>query len=229
MRPNAQADQFSAALAACRGNPECGYGLEFGDRGVQQAITLGVGGPMEPSIAPIEQPSPRNPGHSKPVAQSGKPELPGKLRLWGNSEPTTPFAGFQFSIRGHVSGKYWGKQRNLGSQFSLQTNLPGSQLFPLQRRCVPEYSDLTQPAERHGINTVTEVGPQQLYLFAKRVLRQRTEPTHRAADYLGTETRAGAAAEYRRRSESARVISNLTTAQLPAGDLEAIGRPPTQS
>jgi len=93
----------------------------------------------------------------------------------------------------------------LGSQFSLQTNLPGSQLFSAPGADVfQSIQDLiTSLQSGTGINTaVTEVGAANNYISSQSVfLRQRTEPTHRAADLPGHRNhRAGAAAEYRRRS-----------------------------
>ncbi|MGA8837763.1 MAG: flagellar hook-associated protein FlgL [Candidatus Sulfotelmatobacter sp.] len=229
----AQADQFQRSIGSVQGEIQnADSALSSVTTALQQAITLGVEGANgtvnstdRAAIATQIQ------GIQSQLLSLANLSYQGNYVFGGTANQTTPYVLDSSSPSGVTyQGNAGVNSVTLGSQFSLQTNLPGSQLFSAPSADVfQSIQDLiTSLQSGTGINTaVTEVGAANDYISSQSVfygnaLNQLTAQQ----TYLGTETTQLAQQENTEGGANLpAVISNLTTAQTSLqATLEAIGQ-----
>jgi flagellar hook-associated protein 3 FlgL len=229
----AQADQFQRSIGSVQGEIQnADTALSSVTAALQQAITLGVEGANgtvnsadRAAIATQIQ------GIQSQLLSLANLSYQGNYVFGGTANQTTPYVLDSSSPSGVTyQGNTGVNSVTLGSQFSLQTNLPGSQLFSAPGADVfQSIQDLiTSLQSGTGINTaVTEVGAANNYISSQSVfygnaLNQLTAQQ----TYLGTETTELAQQQNTEGGANLPdVISNLTTAQTSLqATLEAIGQ-----
>jgi flagellar hook-associated protein 3 FlgL len=228
-----QADQFQRSIGSVQGEIQnADSALSSVTAALQQAITLGVEGANgtvnstdRAAIATQIQ------GIQSQLLSLANLSYQGNYVFGGTANQTTPYVLDSSSPSGVTyQGNAGVNSVTLGSQFSLQTNLPGSQLFSAPSADVfQSIQDLiTSLQSGTGINTaVTEVGAANNYVSSQSVfygnaLNQLTAQQ----TYLGTETTQLAQQQNTEGgADLTAVISNLTTAQTSLqATLEAIGQ-----
>jgi flagellar hook-associated protein 3 FlgL len=229
----AQADQFQRSIGSVQGEIQnADSALSSVTSALQQAITLGVEGANgtvnsadRTAIATQIQ------GIQSQLLSLANLSYQGNYVFGGTANQTTPYVLDSGSPSGVTyQGNTGVNSVTLGSQFSLQTNLPGSQLFSAPSADVfQSIQDLiTSLQSGTGIDTaVTEVGAANDYISSQSVfygnaLNQLTAQQ----TYLGTETTQLAQQQNTEGGANLpAVISNLTTAQTSLqATLEAIGQ-----
>jgi flagellar hook-associated protein 3 FlgL len=229
----AQADQFQRSIGSVQGEIQnADTALSSVTAALQQAITLGVEGANgtvnsgdRAAIATQIQ------GIQSQLLSLANLSYQGNYVFGGTANQTTPYVLDSSSPSGVTyQGNTGVNSVTLGSQFSLQTNLPGSQLFSAAGGDVfQSIQDLiTSLQSGTGISTaVTEVGAASNYISSQSVfygnaLNQLTAQQ----TYLGTETTQLAQQQNTEGGANLPdVISNLTTAQTSLqATLEAIGQ-----
>jgi len=228
-----QADQFQRSIGSIQGEIQnADAALSSVTAALQQAISLGVEGANgtvnsadRAALATQVQ------GIQSQLLSLANLSYQGNYVFAGTATQTTPYVLDPSSSSGVTyQGNSGVNSLTLGSQFSLQTNLPGSQLFSASGNDMfQSIQDLiTSLQSGIGISTaVTEVGAANNYISAQSVfygnaLNQLTAQQ----TYLGTETTQLAQQQNTiGGADLTAVISNLTTAQTSLqATLEAIGQ-----
>lgn len=228
-----QADQFQRSIGSVQGEMQnADAALNSVTAALQQAVTLGVEGANgtvnsadRAALATQVQ------GIQSQLLSLANLSYQGNYVFGGTANQTTPYVLDSSSPSGVTyQGNTGVNSVTLGSQFSLQTNLPGSQLFSASGNDMfQSIQDLiTSLQSGTGISAaVTEVGNASNYIAAQSVfygnaLNQLTAQQ----TYLGTETTQLAQQQNTiGGADLTSVISNLTTAQTSLqATLEAIGQ-----
>ncbi|MFZ0774296.1 MAG: flagellar hook-associated protein FlgL [Candidatus Sulfotelmatobacter sp.] len=229
----AQADQFQRSIGSIQGEVQnADAALNSVTTALQQAISLGVEGANgtvnsadRAALATQVQ------GIQSQLLNLANLSYQGNYVFAGTANQTTPYVLDPSSSSGVTYQGNSGVNRvTLGSQFSLQTNLPGSQLFSAAGTDMfQSIQDLITSLESGtGIGTaVTEVSAANNYISAQsafygNALNQLTGQQ----TYLGTEaTQLAQQQNTLGGVDLTAVISNLTTGQTSLqATLEAIGQ-----
>jgi flagellar hook-associated protein 3 FlgL len=228
-----QADQFQRSIGSIQGEIQnADSALNSVTTALQQAITLGVEGANgtvnsadRAAIATQIQ------GIQSQLLSLANLSYQGNYVFAGTANQTTPYVLDSSSTSGVTyQGNSGVNSVTLGSQFSLQTNVPGSQLFSASGNDMfQSIQDLiTSLQSGTGIGAaVTEVGTANSYISTQRVfygnaLNQLTAQQ----TYLSTETTQLAQQQNTvGGADLTVVISNLTTAQTSLqATFEAVGQ-----
>jgi flagellar hook-associated protein 3 FlgL len=228
-----QVDQFERSLGSIQGEMQSADAtLSSVTSALQQAISLGVEGATgtvnsadRAAIAVQVQ------GIQSQLLSLANLSYQGNYVFGGTNNQTVPYVLDSNSPSGVTyQGNTGVNSVTLGSQFSLQTNLPGSQLFSASGNDVfQSIQDLiTSLQSGNGIGAaVTEIGTASNYIEAQSVfygnaLNQLTAQQ----TYLGSETTELAQQQNTLgAADLPNVISNLTSAQTSLqATLEAIGQ-----
>src|SRR5271170_1448004 len=228
-----QADQFQRSISSIQGEIQnADSALNSVTAALQQAISLGVeGGNGTVNSSDRAALASQVQGIQNQLLSLANLTYQGNYVFAGTATQTTPYVLDPNSPSGVTyAGNSGVNSLTLGSQFSLQTNLPGSQLFSASGNDMfQSIQDLiTSLQSGIGISTaVTEVGAANNYISAQSVfygnaLNQLTAQQ----TYLGTETTQLAQQQNTiGGADLTAVISNLTTAQTSLqATLEAIGQ-----
>jgi flagellar hook-associated protein 3 FlgL len=228
-----QADQFERSVGNIQGEMQSADStLNSVTSALQQAISLGVEGATgtvnsadRAALATQVQ------GIQSQLLSLANLSYQGNYVFGGTATQTVPYVLDSNSPSGVTyQGNSGVNTVTLGSQFSLQTNLPGSQLFSASGSSVfQSIQDLiTGLQSGNGIGAaVTEVGTASNYLDEQKVFYGNSLNQLSAQQtYLSTET---VQLSQQQNTEGAadltNVISNLTTAQTSLqATLEAIGQ-----
>jgi flagellar hook-associated protein 3 FlgL len=233
---SSQADQFQRSIGSIQGEIQnADAALNAVTTSLQQAISLGVEGANgtvnsadRAAIATQVQ------GIQSQLLSLANLSYQGNFVFGGTANQTTPYVLDSSSPSGVTyQGNAGVNSVTLGTQFSLQTNLPGSQLFSASaNNMFQSIQDLiTSLQSGTGITTaVTEVGSASNYIDSQRVfygnaLNQLTTQQ----TYLSTETTQLSQEQNTiGGADLTAVISNLTTSQTSLqATLEAIGQTST--
>lgn len=228
-----QADQFQRSIGSIQGEIQnADSALNSVTTALQQAISLGVEGANGTLNSSDRQAlATQVQGIQSQLLSLANLSFQGNYVFAGTANQTTPYVLDSTSPSGVTyQGNSGVNSVTLGSQFSLQTNLPGSQLFSATGSDMfQSIQDLiTSLQSGTGIGqAVTEVGAANNYISSQSVfygnaLNQLTAQQ----TYLGTETTQLAQQENTiGGADLTAVISNLTTAQTSLqATLEAIGQ-----
>jgi flagellar hook-associated protein 3 FlgL len=233
---SSQADQFQRSIGSIQGEIQnADAALSAVTTSLQQAISLGVEGANgtvnsadRAAIATQVQ------GIQSQLLSLANLSYQGNFVFGGTANQTTPYVLDSSSPSGVTyQGNSGVNSVTLGTQFSLQTNLPGSQLFSASAsNMFQSIQDLiTSLQSGTGITTaVTEVGSASNYIDSQRVfygnaLNQLTTQQ----TYLSSETTQLSQEQNTiGGADLTAVISNLTTSQTSLqATLEAIGQTST--
>jgi flagellar hook-associated protein 3 FlgL len=233
---SSQADQFQRSIGSIQGEIQnADAALSAVTTSLQQAISLGVEGANgtvnsadRAAIATQVQ------GIQSQLLSLANLSYQGNFVFGGTANQTTPYVLDSSSPSGVTyQGNSGVNSVTLGTQFSLQTNLPGSQLFSASaNNMFQSIQDLiTSLQSGTGITTaVTEVGSASNYIDSQRVfygnaLNQLTTQQ----TYLSSETTQLSQEQNTiGGADLTAVISNLTTSQTSLqATLEAIGQTST--
>jgi flagellar hook-associated protein 3 FlgL len=228
-----QVDQFERSLGSIQGEMQSADStLNSVTTALQQAITLGVEGANgTENSADREAIATQVQGIQSQLLSLANLTYQGNYVFGGTETQTAPYVLDSNSPSGVTyQGNSGVNKVTLGSQFSLQTNLPGSQLFSSASDSVfQSIQDLiTALQSGNGIGTaVTEVGNASNFInsqsvFYANALNQLTGQQ----TYLSTETTQLAQQENTvGAADLTNVITNLTSAQTSLqATLEAIGQ-----
>lgn len=228
-----QADQFQRSIGSIQGEMQSADStLSSVVSALQQAISLGVEGAngtvnsadREAIVTQVQ-------GIQNQLLSLANLTYQGNYVFAGTASQTTPYVLDPNSTSGVTyQGNSGINSITLGNQFSLQTNVPGSQLFSSSGNDVfQSIQDLiTSLQSGTGIGTaVTEVGDASNYVSAQSVFygnalnqlnSQQTYLSSDTAELAQQQTTVAGA-------DLPAVISNLTTAQTSLqATLEAIGQ-----
>jgi flagellar hook-associated protein 3 FlgL len=233
---SSQADQFQRSIGSIQGEIQnADAALNAVTTSLQQAISLGVEGANgtvnsadRAAIATQVQ------GIQSQLLSLANLSYQGNFVFGGTANQTTPYVLDSSSPSGVTyQGDSGVNSVTLGTQFSLQTNLPGSQLFSASaNNMFQSIQDLiTSLQSGTGISTaVTEVGSASSYIDSQRVFygnalnQLSTQQTYLSSEttQLSQEQNTIGGADL------TAVISNLTTSQTSLqATLEAIGQTST--
>jgi flagellar hook-associated protein 3 FlgL len=228
-----QADQFQRSIGSVQGEIQnADSTLSAVTAALQQAIDLGVEGAngtlnSADRLAVATQVQ----GIQNQLLSLANLSYQGNYVFGGTATLTTPYVLDPNSTSGVTYQGNSGVNRvTLGNQFSLQSNLPGSQLFSVAGNDMfQSIQDLITSLESGtGIGTaVTEVGNASSYISAHSVFYGNAlNQINAQQTYLGSDTAQLAQQQTTvAGADLPNVISNLTTAQTSLqATLEAIGR-----
>ncbi|MGB7602624.1 MAG: hypothetical protein WBM24_20145 [Candidatus Sulfotelmatobacter sp.] len=230
---SSQADQFERSIGSIQGEVQnADSALDAVTTALQQAISLGVEGANGTMNSADRQAlATQVEGIQSQLLSLANLSYQGNYVFAGTANQTTPYVLNARSTSGVTYQGNTGVNRvSLGSQFSLQTNLPGSQLFSQPGSDVfQSIQDLINGLQSGtGIEAaVTEVGAANNYISSQSVFygNALNELTAQQT-YLSTETTQLAQQQNTvGGADLTAVISNLTTAQTSLqATLEAIGQ-----
>lgn len=230
---SSQADQFQRSIGSIQGEIQnADSALDSVTTALQQAISLGVEGANGTMNSADRQAlATQVEGIQSQLLSLANLSYQGNYVFAGTANQTTPYVLNASSASGVTYQGNTGVNRvSLGSQFSLQTNLPGSQLFSQPGSDVfQSIQDLINGLQSGtGIEAaVTEVGAANNYISSQSVFygNALNELTAQQT-YLSTETTQLSQQQNTvGGADLTAVISNLTTAQTSLqATLEAIGQ-----
>ncbi len=230
---SSQADQFERSIGSIQGEIQnADSALDAVTTALQQAISLGVEGANGTMNSADRQAlATQVEGIQSQLLSLANLSYQGNYVFAGTANQTTPYVLNASSTSGVTYQGNTGVNRvSLGSQFSLQTNLPGSQLFSQPGSDVfQSIQDLINGLQSGtGIEAaVTEVGAANNYISSQSVFygNALNELTAQQT-YLSTETTQLSQQQNTvGGADLTAVISNLTTAQTSLqATLEAIGQ-----
>jgi flagellar hook-associated protein 3 FlgL len=230
---SSQADQFERSIGSIQGEIQnADSALDAVTTALQQAISLGVEGANGTMNSSDRQAlATQVEGIQSQLLSLANLSYQGNYVFAGTANQTTPYVLNASSTSGVTYQGNTGVNRvSLGSQFSLQTNLPGSQLFSQPGSDVfQSIQDLINGLQSGtGIEAaVTEVGAANNYISSQSVFygNALNELTAQQT-YLSTETTELSQQQNTvGGADLTAVISNLTTAQTSLqATLEAIGQ-----
>lgn len=230
---SSQADQFERSIGSIQGEIQnADSALDAVTTALQQAISLGVEGANGTmNNADRQALATQVEGIQSQLLSLANLSYQGNYVFAGTANQTTPYVLNASSASGVTYQGNTGVNRvSLGSQFSLQTNLPGSQLFSQPGSDVfQSIQDLINGLQSGtGIEAaVTEVGAANNYISSQSVFygNALNELTAQQT-YLSTETTQLSQQQNTvGGADLTAVISNLTTAQTSLqATLEAIGQ-----
>jgi flagellar hook-associated protein 3 FlgL len=230
---SSQADQFERSIGSIQGEIQnADSALDAVTTALQQAISLGVEGANGTMNSSDRQAlATQVEGIQSQLLSLANLSYQGNYVFAGTANQTTPYVLNASSASGVTYQGNTGVNRvSLGSQFSLQTNLPGSQLFSQPGSDVfQSIQDLINGLQSGtGIEAaVTEVGAANNYISSQSVFygNALNELTAQQT-YLSTETTQLSQQQNTvGGADLTAVISNLTTAQTSLqATLEAIGQ-----
>jgi flagellar hook-associated protein 3 FlgL len=228
-----QADQFERSVGSIQGEIQSADStLNSVTTALQQAISLGVEGATgTENSADRAAVATQVQGIQSQLLSLANLSYQGNYVFAGTATQTVPYVLDSNSPSGVTyQGNSGVNNVTLGSQFSLQTNLPGSQLFSASGNDVFQSIQnlITSLQSGNGIGAaVTEVGNASNYIDAQKVFygnalnqltAQQTYLAGETTQLAQQENTVGAA-------DLPNVISNLTTAQTSLqATLEAIGQ-----
>lgn len=230
---SSQADQFERSIGSIQGEIQnADSALDAVTTALQQAISLGVEGANGTMNSADRQAlATQVQGIQSQLLSLANLSYQGNYVFAGTANQTIPYVLNASSASGVTYQGNTGVNRvSLGSQFSLQTNLPGSQLFSQPGSDVfQSIQDLINGLQSGtGIEAaVTEVGAANNYISSQSVFygNALNELTAQQT-YLSTETTQLSQQQNTvGGADLTAVISNLTTAQTSLqATLEAIGQ-----
>jgi flagellar hook-associated protein 3 FlgL len=230
---SSQADQFERSIGSIQGEIQnADSALDAVTTALQQAISLGVEGANGTMNSADRQAlATQVEGIQSQLLSLANLSYQGNYVFAGTANQTTPYVLNASSTSGVTYQGNTGVNRvSLGSQFSLQTNLPGSQLFSQPGSDVFQSIQDLINGLRSGTGieaAVTEVGAANNYISSQSVFygNALNELTAQQT-YLSTETTQLSQQQNTvGGADLTAVISNLTTAQTSLqATLEAIGQ-----
>jgi flagellar hook-associated protein 3 FlgL len=228
-----QADQFQRSIGSIQGEIQSADStLDSITTSLQQAITLGVEGANGTLNAADRQAiATQVQGIQSQLLSLANLTYQGNYVFAGTATQTTPYVLDSFSLSGVAyQGNAGVNTVTLGNHFTLQTNLPGSQLFSASPTSMfQSIQDLiTTLQSGNGIGTaVNEVSNALNYVDSKQVFygnalnqlnAQQTFLSSETTELAQQQNTVGGA-------DMTAVISNLTTAQTSLqATLEAVGQ-----
>jgi flagellar hook-associated protein 3 FlgL len=228
-----QADQFQRSIGSVQGEIQnADSALSSVTNALQQAISLGVEGANgtvnsadRAAIATQIQ------GIQSQLLSLANLSYQGNYVFGGTANQTAPYVLDSSSPSGVTYQGNTGVNRvTLGSEFSLQTNLPGSQIFSASPNNVFQgIQDLiTSLQSGTGISTaVTELGAANNYISSQSVFygNALNQLTAQQTYLAGESTQLSQQQNTEGGADLTAVITNLTTAQASLqATLEAIGQ-----